>query len=189
MSPEDLELEFNPRATVRNVDARVAAYTAASAATRARLDCVLDVRYGSGEKETLDIFPANEPNAPVHLFIHGGYWRAMDKSNYSFIADAFQPAGATTVLVNYDLCPDVTLDTIVAGVRQICEIACYAQTRRSQKSSKRLLSTAQRRAMMALAPATLQRMPPRLRRVPMMCLQPPSTTPVATHRPTARNFG
>ena len=75
------------------------------------------------------------------------------------------------------------------GVRQICEIACYAQTRRSQKSSKRLLSTAQRRAMMALAPATLQRMPPRLRRVPMMCLQPPSTTPVATHRPTARNFG
>ena len=65
----------------------------------------------------------------------------------------------------------------------------YAQARRSRKSSKRWLSTAQRSAMMALAPATLQRMPPRLRRVPMMCLQPPSTTPVATHRPIARNFG
>ncbi|MCY4469578.1 MAG: alpha/beta hydrolase [Thiotrichales bacterium] len=114
MSPEDLELEFNPRATARNVDARVAAYADASAATRARLDPVLDVRYGSGEKETLDIFPADAPNAPVHLFIHGGYWRAMDKSNYSFIADVFHPAGATTVLVNYDLCPTVTLDTIVA---------------------------------------------------------------------------
>ena len=114
MSPEDLELEFNPRATARNVDARVAAYADASAATRARLDPVLDVRYGPGEKETLDIFPTDAPNAPVHLFIHGGYWRAMDKSNYSFIADVFHPAGATTVLVNYDLCPTVTLDTIVA---------------------------------------------------------------------------
>ena len=114
MSPEDLELEFNPRATARNVDARVAAYADASAATRARLDPVLDVRYGSGEKETLDIFPTDAPNAPVHLFIHGGYWRAMDKCNYSFIADVFHPAGATTVLVNYDLCPTVNLDTIVA---------------------------------------------------------------------------
>ena len=114
MSPEALELAFNPRATAKNVDERVAAYAAASAETRARLDPALDVRYGLGEKETLDIFPAAQPNAPVHLFIHGGYWRAMDKSDYSFIADVFQPAGATTVLVNYDLCPDVTLDTIVA---------------------------------------------------------------------------
>ena len=114
MSHEDLELEFNPRAAARNVDARIAAYADASAATRARLNPVLDVRYGSGEKETLDIFPAHDPDAPVHLFIHGGYWRAMDKSDYSFIADVFQPAGAVTVLVNYDLCPTVTLDTIVA---------------------------------------------------------------------------
>ena len=114
MSPEAIELAFNPRATARNVDERVAGYAAASAETRARLDCTLDLRYGPGDKETLDIFPAGTPNAPVHLFIHGGYWRAMDKSDYSFIADVFQPAGATTVLVNYDLCPDVTLDTIVA---------------------------------------------------------------------------
>ena len=49
----------------------------------------------------------------MHLFIHGGYWRAMDKSDYSFIADVFQPAGAATVIINYDLCPAVTLDTIV----------------------------------------------------------------------------
>ena len=113
MSLEEIELEFNPRATARNVDERVAAYAAASAETRARRHCVLDVRYAPGAKETLDIFPANAPDAPVHLFIHGGYWRAMDKSDYSFIADVFQPAGATTVLVNYDLCPTVTLDTIV----------------------------------------------------------------------------
>ena len=114
MSPEDLERAFNPRVAAGNVDARITAYAAASAASRDRLDCVLDLRYGPGEKETLDIFPAGGPNAPVHLFIHGGYWRAMDKSDYSFIADVFQPAGATTVIINYDLCPDVTLETIVA---------------------------------------------------------------------------
>ena len=121
LSPEALELEFNPRAVARNLDERLAASAAASAETRARLDCVLDVRYGPGAKETLDIFPAPnsgtgpgaDPGAPVQLFIHGGYWRAMDKSDYSFIADAFQPAGATTVVINYDLCPAVTLDTIV----------------------------------------------------------------------------
>ena len=121
LSPEALELEFNPRAVARNIDERLAASAAASAETRARLDCVLDVRYGPGAKETLDIFPA--PNsgsgpgagsgAPVQLFIHGGYWRAMDKSDYSFIADVFHPAGAVTVVINYDLCPAVTLDTIV----------------------------------------------------------------------------
>ncbi len=75
------------------------------------------------------------------------------------------------------------------GARRICEIHDITPARRSQKSSKRLLSTAQRRAMMALAPVTVQRMPPCLRRAPTMCLQPPSTTPVATHRPIARNLG
>ena len=113
LSPEALELEFNPRATAKNIDERLAASAAASAASRARLDCVCDVRYGPGENETLDIFPSAHPGTPVQLFIHGGYWRAMDKSDYSFIADVFQPAGATTVVINYDLCPSVTLDTIV----------------------------------------------------------------------------
>ena len=119
LSPEALELEFNPRAVARNIDERLAAGAADSAATRARLDCEIDVRYGPGENETLDIFPApgsgsgSKRGAPVLLFIHGGYWRAMDKSDYSFVADAFQPAGATTVVINYDLCPSVTLDTIV----------------------------------------------------------------------------
>ena len=114
LSREALELAFNPRATARDLDERLAATAAASTDARARLDCVLDVRYGPGENETLDIFPAAAGSgAPVLLFIHGGYWRAMDKNDYSFIADVFQPAGATTVVINYDLCPTVTLDTIV----------------------------------------------------------------------------
>ena len=65
MPPEEIEREFNPRVASRNVDARIAAYAAASAETRARLACTLDVRYGPGEKETLDIFPARAPDAPT----------------------------------------------------------------------------------------------------------------------------
>ena len=89
----------------------------------------------------------------------------------------------------YDPRAEYLAPPLQVGVRPICEIQAVALARRSQKSSKRWLSTAHLRAMMALAPATVQRMPPRLRRVPMMCLQPPSTTPVATHKPIARNVG
>ena len=73
-----------------------------------------DVRYGEGPLQTLDVFPAADPNAPIHLYFHGGYWRAYDKANYRYIPGMLVPAGATTVLANYDLCPSVTLDELVA---------------------------------------------------------------------------
>ena len=77
-----------------------------------------------------------------------------------------------------------------SGARQICEVLSHAAAfRRSQKPSKRPLRMQQRRARMALAPLTDQCIPARLRRAPMACLQPASTTPVATHRPLARNAG
>ena len=76
------------------------------------------------------------------------------------------------------------------GARHHCEMPLQAAfaARRSQKSSKRPLRMQQRRAMMALAPATVQRMPARLSRAPI-CLHPASTTPDETHRPLARNCG
>lgn len=73
-----------------------------------------DVRYGDGPLQTLDVFPAADPNAPIHLYFHGGYWRAYDKANYRYIPGMLVPKGATTVLANYDLCPSVTLDELVA---------------------------------------------------------------------------
>jgi len=73
-----------------------------------------DVRYGDGPLQTLDVFPASDPHAPIHLYFHGGYWRAYDKANYRYIPGMLVPAGATTVLANYDLCPAVTLDELVA---------------------------------------------------------------------------
>jgi arylformamidase len=72
----------------------------------------LDVRYGGGPNEHLDIFPAAEPGAPVLFFIHGGYWRALDKRDHAFIAPAFTREGVCVVIPNYALCPAVTIPEI-----------------------------------------------------------------------------
>ncbi|HWP11088.1 MAG TPA: alpha/beta hydrolase [Ramlibacter sp.] len=78
----------------------------------------LDVRYGGGPNEHLDIFPAAQPEAPVLVFIHGGYWRALDKRDHSFVAPAFTGSGACVVIPNYALCPAVTIPQITMQMVQ-----------------------------------------------------------------------
>jgi arylformamidase len=72
----------------------------------------VDVRYGGGPSEHLDIFPAQRPDAPVLFFIHGGYWRALDKKDVAFIAPAFTSEGACVVIPNYALATAVTVPGI-----------------------------------------------------------------------------
>jgi arylformamidase len=88
-----------------------------SAALRAAGNGRLDVRYGDGPRCLLDVFPAGE-QAPVLFFIHGGYWRALDKSYVSFIAEAFRDAGMTVVMPGYDLAPAMRVGEIVDQIRQ-----------------------------------------------------------------------
>lgn len=92
-------------------------YVAQSALARATLKHSLDVPYGPTLQETLDIFPADTPNAPVFVFIHGGYWRALSSKEFSGVALGLQRRGITTVVVNYALCPFVTIDEITRQVR------------------------------------------------------------------------
>lgn len=122
--PDELERHYNPRAAVGDASVEVALsrYETASAAARERLSSRLDIRYGAGPKQTLDVFPAANGRlgspAPIQIFIHGGYWRALDKSHMSFTAPPMVEAGVTQVQLNYDLCPAVTLDDIVREVRE-----------------------------------------------------------------------
>ena len=88
------------------------------AAYREKAKHVADIPYGDGPMETMDIFPVDAPNAPVHLFIHGGYWQARDKSEFSFVAEPFNERGVCVALCNYALCPDTTIDAIVDQVRR-----------------------------------------------------------------------
>ncbi|HWK72102.1 alpha/beta hydrolase [Pollutimonas sp. M17] len=124
MTRTDIEQQFNPRVSIAaaEVERYAERASALSRATRERWSqrkaCRLDVPYGESRLATLDIFPVADPNAPLHVFLHGGYWRARDKSDYSFVADALAPHGISTIVMNYDLCPDVEVGDIVEQVRR-----------------------------------------------------------------------
>ena len=110
--PAWLEQQYNNRARVPEHPAIFARWDEASALARARLVCELDLSYGDSPAERLDVFPAAQPGSPVLVFIHGGWWRSLDKANHSFVAPAFVNAGAAVVVPNYALCPSVGIDTI-----------------------------------------------------------------------------
>jgi arylformamidase len=77
--------------------------------------CSLDLRYDSSPGATLDVFRTVVPRtrrAPVLVFIHGGWWRALDKADHSFVAPAFTGQGACVVVPNYALCPAVSIEQI-----------------------------------------------------------------------------
>jgi arylformamidase len=117
LSADFVEREYNLRQAFPDHPQWFARWSAESAAARSRLDSRLDVRYGSGPKQTLDLFPAESPRG-VLLFIHGGYWRALDKDDHSFVAPAFVDQGVGVVVINYDLCPNVSIARIVEECRQ-----------------------------------------------------------------------
>jgi len=111
----ELERHFNPRVACPDAQDHIDRYAARSAEARRRVPGIYDLRYGERPKETLDVHaPANaDGSRPLVLFLHGGYWRALDKSDHSFVAPPLLAAGAVVANVNYDLCPQVTLDVIV----------------------------------------------------------------------------
>ncbi len=80
------------------------------------LTCSLDISYGESAGQMLDIFPAKASKAPVFVFIHGGYFRALDKSQYRYIALRMAKAGHVTVLVNYNLAPKVPVSEIIRQI-------------------------------------------------------------------------
>ncbi len=111
--PAWLDAQYNNRALVPNHAQVMAGWSQASALARSgAAGAQLDVHYGQGAGETLDVFPAAQPGAPVLVFIHGGYWRSLDKADHSFIAPSFNADGAAVVVPNYALCPAVSIEHI-----------------------------------------------------------------------------
>jgi arylformamidase len=110
--PTWLEAQYNNRARVAEHPQILARWAEASALSRERSSRRLDLRYGDGPQETLDLFPTSRAEAPVLVFLHGGYWRALDKADHSFLAPSYVADGAMVVMPNYGLCPAVTIETI-----------------------------------------------------------------------------
>ena len=105
-----LDAQYNLRALVTDYPEYFRRWAETSAAARARRPCRLDLAY---DKEALDFFPAFRSAAPCLVFIHGGYWQSLDKSDFSFLAPSFQDAGIAVAVVNYTLAPKATMDEIV----------------------------------------------------------------------------
>lgn len=116
MPRPDLDAEYNNRAMVPEHPALMAGWAQDAAAFRAaRPDAALDQPYGTGERHRYDWFPAPDPRAgaPVLLFLHGGYWQALDKSSFSHMAAGANAHGLDVAVMSYDLCPQVKLGEIV----------------------------------------------------------------------------
>lgn len=112
-----IDAQYNPSLALQDPSAPGKHFVAQSERARGTLPCVLDVPYGPTRDETLDIFPADSPNAPVFIFIHGGYWRALSSKEFSCVALGLQPLGITSVVVNYALAPRVSIDEITRQCR------------------------------------------------------------------------
>jgi arylformamidase len=125
--PQWLDRMYNNRLLVPSHATHFARWAQDSEIARQALPCRLDLAYGSQPGETLDVFPASASRAgdkaPVLVFIHGGYWRSLDKADHSFIAPPFTQAGACVVVLNYALCP---ADSIPDIARQM--VAALAWT-------------------------------------------------------------
>ena len=116
----DLEAEYNNSAKVPNAgDIRDGWIREAEAFRAAHPSAELDVAYGPGERQALDIFWPGTPGAsPLAIFVHGGYWRAMDRKVFSHLARGLLAHGVAVAMPSYDLCPVVTMAALVEQVRE-----------------------------------------------------------------------
>ncbi len=108
-----LDAQYNNRLRWPDYKVHFANWRAWSTATCERLPCHLDLAFGPGPMEKLDILPAEQGGAPLHVFIHGGYWYSLDKADYSYVAEGFRPHGIATAVNNFGLAPDTSMDEIV----------------------------------------------------------------------------
>ncbi len=114
---EEVDQQYNIEAAVGDMRPYVEWFVGGSAKARAELACALDVPFGPTRDETLDIFPARTPNAPVLLFVHGGYWRMLSSKEFSLVARGPVANDVTVVVSNYSLCPKVGLAEITRQSR------------------------------------------------------------------------
>jgi arylformamidase len=126
----DLEAEYNNRAKVPESSALIAGWAKDAKAYRESGVPMRVIQYGSGARHTIDYFPADD-KGPIVVFIHGGYWQALDSSFFSHLARGLNSHGISVAIPSYDLCPNVTVADIVTQMR--------AATRELAKLGRRLV--------------------------------------------------
>jgi arylformamidase len=107
-----VEREYNNRALVPDHGDYFARWERDSQYVRSTLPCRLDLAYGPDPRHRIDYFPAADARGSL-VFIHGGYWRSLDKSMFSWLAASWVAAGINVAMVNYRLAPAVRIEAIV----------------------------------------------------------------------------
>jgi arylformamidase len=105
--------QYNARAAIPDHPYIFTRWAKDSAHVRRTSAALFDLAYGEADGERLDFFPAPRSDAPLMVFIHGGWWRSLDKSDFSFIAPAYTRAGFNVALTNYTLAPNASIADIV----------------------------------------------------------------------------
>ncbi|MBL6951938.1 MAG: alpha/beta hydrolase [Alphaproteobacteria bacterium] len=115
-----LDAEYDNRAKVSGSADFIRKFAEDSQEWRQQLTGQLNIPFGPGADEVLDLFPGpgggNGP-APIQVFIHGGYWKALSKDEFSYVARAFTPKGCATAVINYGLIPNISMDELVRQCR------------------------------------------------------------------------
>ncbi len=119
MLDQSLEYQYNARAAVPDFEKIFARWKADSEAFRRNADFRLDVSYGTHHREKFDLFLSGGGRG-LHLFLHGGYWQALDKSYFSFVAEGLVSKGIDVAVCNYPLCPEVGLGDILQALQRAC---------------------------------------------------------------------
>jgi len=113
----DYEVEYNNRARVPENPALIAGWARDAKAYREANEGRWHViPYAAGARHSIDFFPA-DGHGPIAVFIHGGYWQALDSSFFSHLAGGLNAHGISVAIPNYELCPVVTIDDIIAQTR------------------------------------------------------------------------
>lgn len=114
LSQEEHEFQYNPQKAFPDFAKAREAREPLNTRALAELVQHRDIAFGNHPLRKLDIYPADQSGPrPVHVFFHGGYWRAQDKSSFASMAPMLVERGITAVVMNYELCPDSTLDGVV----------------------------------------------------------------------------
>lgn len=110
---EDWDAAYSNRAAVKNCGPLMDAWGAKSRAFRAQNSGELNIPYGKGDRQIYDLFlPDSACVRGLFVYIHGGYWMAMDKDQSSYCAAGPLALGFAVAVINYDLCPHVLLPEI-----------------------------------------------------------------------------
>lgn len=105
--------------SIQDLDAVMQRRTAAAESASASYACQRLIAYGPDPDHTLDFYPAQSLDgpSPLVLFVHGGFWRSMRASQFSFLARGFVDQGVSLAVIDYPLIPRVRMEQVVHACR------------------------------------------------------------------------